>query len=646
DSYRNYNGDTKTRDKDSFAVVFTGGVEDSLENLSYTKTWFSDLSKKYPSSVILDTGSASLSQPLQMIYSDAPSLYLMGSAGYDWTAVSPALLSEGTESFASMIRSAGGSGNLVPYLTFSNVKADSQVSDSFDYYGVKDYAYLQKYRRTAAVFSVIGKEQIPSGSGFTVSDPISSAKKTVKEIQEGGTAENPNGGADIIICSADFGSGKDALQKAEKLAKNVSGIDLILLSDQSGKIEEKVGSTEIVSVGSGSKAAGVVLFKQKDENSEWKYSSFSVKQMPEDMTEDASLASWYQSMLGSGADAFENAYGISYESRLTTASKSFGTKKALTESDGDAGFGNLLADSYLTGAENLSDVASGNTVSVISTKAVSQTPSKGDVSSSDVMNIFASEGDAKSSDLAMVSFYLNGSDLEKLTELAADQVKEDAGSRLFFGGLKYSYNARRMSGNRTYQLSLADSNGKYKPVSKNKLYRVVTDQITAEQIQKLSDSKGNGAVLAFSMKDGNGQTIQEAEALSGNSQDNNAQGTVTACKCAVSALQTFGDSGIPSSYYKKDGRVEYTSSFTLSGIFEEANGIVITIAVIAGIAVLAVIIFLIVFRHIIHGSGTAHRRRRRSGHVKSGKFDSKTGRGSYRNSHEKPIFTNRKHKRW
>ena len=585
--YYYVNGKAKQKDKESLVLRITGGNAGSMDLVPSIAKYVGNAANQYPLSFTLDTGNSAMAAPYDSIFtSQAPALRILGQAGYDYAAIGATELSEGGKGLAGMLNTAAKSGDVVPYLTASNVNGGKSLKNALTAHGAGDgYVLLAKYGVKVAVFNLISPAAAGKVEGISVSDPVNTAKRIVKKVRK------ENGDAALIVCVTDHGN-SDSLDMEKQIASAVSGIDVIAAGGSvSSSAPEKQGSTRIVQVSRDSGQIGTLTFGVKADGSKWKtkYRSFRVNRISSGSGKDAAAASKVSSFRSKAKQAFRSEYGFSYTDVLTTADKAPGTAKELGTSKTDTGLSDLITDSYLRFAAKHGVRAD---VALLSSDAVKGDLPAGKIGMSEVSTMLSGE---KSYDGVagnpLVSFYVEGSSLKSLAELASSMAKAGDGQGLYFGGVSYTYNPHRLTGNRVYDMKLSDK----ADVKGSQRYLVVTDRDTLSAVQKLSEK--SSSALSVVLRDRNGRRVDRVNNL-------RRSGTTLRAWAAVSSqLESYGSKGLPASYTKADGRVNYDNSILPSHLMKGANrmtGVILAVIVIA----VCVLILLIILLVKIFGGGS------------------------------------------
>jgi len=615
DYYYDSTGTYTNRDKNTISIVFTSDINSNFDKLAKISTFAYNRTDKYPLSYLFDAGNYSMGAPYNIIFeSQAAELSTMGGAGYDATTIGNSELSHGASGLASMLTTAANSGNTVPAVVATNLKVSGALKKAFTKYGVKDYKVVNKYGKKIAVFGIIGKDSFDSANakGVTLEDPEDSAKAAVAEIQK--TEKD----VDMIVCLANTGNGGADSEQSEavKIAKNTSGINLIICGNSTAALSQPIeeNGTEIVSAGQNGDKAGAITFKLS--GSKYKMTSYKITNINGSIADDATvtaMAANYKNKLNS---YYFSNYGFTYSQKLTTSNYDFTSVSSFGTSKADDPLANLITDSYLYTA-NKSGVNAD--VSIMSAGSISDTISSGKVTAEDAYNVLSKGiGTDDKAGYPLVKFYLNGSELKAVAEAGSSTSKADKASRLYLGGLTYTYNPHRVFTNKVYDAKLTSGNT---AINDKTSYCVVTDINTAKKLSSIV-SKHH---MSITLKNKGGSKISNIASQTiykGNGQE------VKAWSGLATYLKSFG-STIPSKYGSTDGRIVYDSSFNPAHLIKQPNkmfSIMIAIAII----VIAAIILLIVL--LVGGFG-------RNRYGRSGK----RRRNYYpKQKKQRPIFSNKR----
>ncbi len=645
------------------SFVLTGDLNDCLQSTSMTaeesttitggfariKTVIDSITEEYPSSVVMDVGNFSVGTAYQSIEADyAPQLLLMGQMGYDITTLGAREFSQGLETLTSMLTEAAQGGeegtttwtyNLstwsfeqvttggwtMPTLVTPNIDWQSSLSqedtqdlwDALEAYGAKDYAIVEKDGVRIAVFSLLGYDAMEDAAetGLIWKDPAERATQIVREIQA-------NGEADMIVClfqneRVSF-SGNDSLEEAKAIAREVSGIDLIVAGSDGATGSATVNGTTIVSCGCDGAYVGHVLFEETASGT-YSFTSFDLLDVDGSVQQDEDLQETIDAFITQINSTYFSSFGYKYSQKLVT------NESAATS------VGDLIADAYLYAMQSAEgDSGEEVTVAFVSQEVIGTSLSEGKVTVADIFNLSAvGTGTDGSAGASLVSFYLTGKELKAVVELDASYSQEYPETAFYISGLTYSYNAYRIQGNRAYDIAFLKADGTTEKVDNDTLYRVVCDQATMEILTQAS-VESNGS-LHITPKDSQGATITstaKAVVKSGKKE-------MKAWVALADYVQTFSDKVIPASYTTAQaGKVDKTSINPIH-LFKSPNRFTLCLLLILIVPILLVLLVVAIYRR--------HRARR---HAREEKRFSGVRRHSIGN---KPVFKSKsraKRKLW
>ena len=612
------------RHKDSIAISFTGGDAASVAYMNRIGGYYTNEQKAYPVSFLMDTGNAASEAPLSAIFgTEAPVYRIMGAAGYDAAGIGQGEFSFGDSGLASALNSAVRSGDIVTYLSCSNVSVSGSLKKAYKNFGIEKYTVITRYGKKIAVFSVISKSAFDKAgiNGVKYSDYVKSAESIVKTIQK---KEDP----DLVICLANT-TDSDSLTESSRL-KNISGLDLVLTGGGKGNVSDS-GSAEVVQ-STDADSLSTVVFKTSGKS--YKYSKVVTTNLKK-VSAEGSVTSQINKFNKLSDKEYFSRFGLPYSKVLTSNTIDFGSAAELTKSRTDLGFTNLITDSYIYAAKKMAGVHQQDVVSILSPKTVSNVFAKGTLTSGGVYADLGKGSSAGTSGQSLTYFYLTGKELRNAAELTSSEYRRDPSKRLYFGGVSYIYNPHRFLSNKVYQFRLKSADGTTKSVDSAKRYLVIADENAAQVIRTISG--GHGQSLSVSMKDSGGHALSRAPYLkSGGKQ-------VKVWGAAARYVHSMGS--IPSRYSKTGVRMVYDGSILPSHLLKETNGVAGVMIAIAIVVVAVVILLIILLVHIFRGGrggrggGFGGRRRRDRDIFGGGR--SRKPRYPKRRKKERSIFTNK-----
>ena len=622
--YYDSNHKAQKRHKDSIAISFTGGAADSISYMDRIGSVYASEQKAYPVSFLMDTGNASSEAPLSAIFgTEAPVYRIMGSAGYDAAGIGKGEFSFGTSGLTSALNTAVKSGDIVPYLSCSNVTVSGSLKKAYKNFGIEKYTVITRYGKKIAVFSVISKSAFDKSgiTGVKYSDYVKTAESTVKTIEK---KENP----DLIVCLANT-TDSGSLTESSKL-KDISGLDLVLTGGGKGNVSES-GSAEVVQ-STGSSTLSTVIFKTSGKS--YKYSKVVTTDLKK-ASKKASVTSQISKFNKLRDKEYFSKYGLPYSKVITDNTIDFGAASALLKSRTDLGFTNLITDSYIYAARKMAGIHQQSIVSILSPQTVSSVFAKGTLTSGDIYADLGKGSSAGTSGQSLTYFYLTGKELQNVAELTSSEYRRDSSKRLYFGGVTYTYNPHRFLSNKVYQFRLQSSDGKTSTVDSSKRYLVVADENAAAVIKTIS--RGHGQSLSVSMKDSKGHALSSARILK------HGGSPIKVWGAAARYVKSMGS--IPSKYSKSGVRMVYDGSILPSHLLKETNGVAGVMIAIAVVVVAVIILLIILLVHIFRGGkggrGGFGGPRRRDRDIFGGGGRGRKTRYPKRRRKERSIFTNK-----
>ncbi len=191
--------------------------------------------------LVVDTGDL-FAGPVFTTFHGIPEVEAMNAIGYDVLAPGNHEFDQGIDTMVNALKKAKFA------VLIANAKTtDDGLKDIIKPYIVKDIAGVK-----VGIFGLITPD-LPRitnvGTAVTVDDPIAVAKEMVKKLRD-------EEKVDIVIAATHIGTPLD-----EKLAKEVSGIDIILGGHTHDVLYEKVGDTIIAHAGAKGEVLGYLDVK-------------------------------------------------------------------------------------------------------------------------------------------------------------------------------------------------------------------------------------------------------------------------------------------------------------------------------------------------------------------------------------------------
>ena len=596
-----------THDLHSHFLPQSDGQGNESGGYARLKTALDRERRSHPDALTLDGGDFSIGSLIQTLYTtQGAELRTMGAMGYDAATAGNHEFDHTGAGFAGMLNAVADSGDKAPALLMANYKPAVDNPDRLDIqramaaYGVQDYILLERGGVTYGIFGLMGEDSdacAPS-SGFVLGDMAGSAQRCVDALKEEG--------AQFIICLSHSGTnGKKKLSEDERLAEQVTGIDLIVSGHTHTTLTEPIlaGDTYIVSAGPYCQNLGSITISWTEDGSKT-LSDYHLTPIDQTLPEDGEIAAMVERWKGLVGGSYLAPYGLLYDEVVTVSGFDLPTPESGVQ-EGNA-LGELVADAFLWAVNNLEAEAAGVPTVTVTADGVLRAPLyPGEITTSMAFDVLSmGMGEDGTSGFPLVAVYLTGKELKAAAEVDASVTPLMPAAQLYMAGLSYSFNVHRMFFNRVTECRYYADGGNSYEIEDDRLYRVVTGMYSAQMLGTVRGKSMGLLSLEPKMADGVPVTDFEACIL------RDANGSEIKEWYALAAyLQSFGESGIPSRYAQSDGRKTVSRSWNPVELVENANWItILVLLVLAAAAVSAVFLT----RALCYA-----RRRRRYGKKKS-----------------------------
>lgn len=501
-----------THDLHSHLLPATNEEGESYGGYSRLMTAIDAQKKKFPDAVLVDAGDFSMGSLFQTAYaSEAIELRIMGAMGYDATTFGNHEYDYLPEGLASMLNSAVESGDPLPAIVECNYlppepgmpeySQDSLlVRRAFDNYGVQDYILLERGGIYYVIFGLMGidSDACAPNSAQVFHDCAETAQRVVDEA----TAfcrENYQTDP-LVICLSHSGT-ENGKGEDYQLAQKVTGIDLIVSGHSHTELEEpiQVNGTYIVSAGEYSKYLGMVQLRCASDGSV-ELENYSLIPIDDSLQEDPKIQSLTEDFKQAVEESYLSRYGLGFDEVLVQNPYPFESARDVMTPQHDSALGSLLTDAYRWAAEKTLGVPVD--VALTASGVIRESIPIGDVTVSDVFNI-ASLGVGTEGEL--VCAYLTGRDLKTVLEVDASVQPFMNVAHLFFSGVEYSYNTRRMIFNKVDSAMLRREDGTLAEIQDDRLYRIVTGRYVVGMLGSVESS--SMGLLKIVPRDENGEPI-------------------------------------------------------------------------------------------------------------------------------------------
>jgi hypothetical protein len=185
-------------------------------------------------------------------------------------------------------------------------------------------------------------------------------------------------------------------------------------------------------------------------------------------------------------------------------------------------------------------------------------------------------------------------------------------ARLYFSGLSYTINDKRLFLNRATDIQLMKADGSKEKLDNNKLYRVIADLYTCQMLGLVED--GSYGLLAVTPKDKDGVVIEDFE--KNIIYDNKEE--LKAWYAVASYIDSFEGNAIPAKYAAPEGRKVLNNSLNPIALLKQPNHVGLMLA---GILLIPFVIIVGIVLYV------RSRRKKHRGYDKS-IFKSKTKRSA------------------
>lgn len=609
----------------SVSIIFTGDMHSHLSSqdgwggFAKLKTTIDNIQTTHPDSFLLDAGDFSMGTPYQTIFmSQAAELRMLGLLRYDAATLGNHEFDYRPAGLAKMLDKAAeyrGTGleyvrmldeetgyyrwqeivyPLMPDLVQSNLDWKSTLSDpelgqegaklkqAMERYGVLDYAIIEKQGIRMAVFGLMGPEAISQApeAGVLWKDYIARAGELVAEIQA-------NGEADLIVCLSHAGyyNADGAESEDVKLAEAVPGIDVIISGHSHDTIEPEllVGDTIIVGCGAYSDHTGHLVLEREGDG--YAVSSYELLPMDESVPEDAGVLDAVGEFKSLVDEEYFSKYGYAYDKVLANNPIDFVPVYEFGGVQREEPLGNLITDAYIYAVKEAEREAYIPVdVAVVPKGVVRASLAKGPVTVAEAFNI-SSLGIGKDGvpGYPLVSVFLTGRELKAAAEVDASVSVLMNEARLYFSGLSYTINAKRLLLNRATDIRLTSQDGSSIKPENKKLYRVVADLYTCQMLGLVKE--GSYGLLSVTPKDKDGNVISNFE-------DHiiyDGKKELKAWYAVASYIDSFEGNKVPDTYANAQDRKVIADSWNPIELLKQPNHIGMMAA---GIALIPIVIIV------------------------------------------------------
>lgn len=485
------------------------GEQKNVGGVARINSVIKDIMKENPDLLIVDDGDFSMGTLTQTIFeTDAPELKVQSFMGFDFGVLGNHEFDYGSVALANMFKKAMEENATHPGLVLCNIDWSGELSpnqqllkDTFDAYGMKDYAMINKNGVNIAVIGVFGKDSLESAPTCELKflDPVDAVKKTVKEIKA-------NEQADMIVLLSHSGlNGKKGKSEDEVMAKSVPELDVIISghSHTALKNELIIGDTHIGACGEYGEWMGYYSLYQKA-NGRWATQEYKLYAIDDTIAEDketANLVDYYNSVID---EKYLKQFGYDADNVIAQNNVVFSTVTDLYKVHNDQNLGSFIADAYAYAARQAGFEVDG---AVSPSGTIRETIPTGDITIKETFNMYplgiGSDGIVG---FPLIKVYLYGSEIKTLGEVDATVSDIMDNARIFYSGVEESFNPHRVILDKLTNISMV-KDGLKQDIIDDKLYFAVTDLYSAQMIGAVN-SKSYG-ILSIVPKKENGEPITD-----------------------------------------------------------------------------------------------------------------------------------------
>ncbi len=589
----------------SFTTVTEEGTQE-VGGFARIKTLIDAQKEKNPDTLVLDGGDFSMGTLVQTVYEDeAAEIRMLGELGCQATVLGNHEFDYRSKGLANMLQTAATSGEKLPEMLVCNVdweameetgltEGQQQLRNSFDAYGMKDYAVFEQGDVSVAVVGVFGKDALACAPTCELlfSDPVEAVSETVEKIEE-------NEDVDMIVCISHSGTWEDESKSEDEiLAKSVPELDLIISGHTHTELPEPIvhGDTYIVSAGEYGKNLGCLSMKQK-EDGRWEMADYQLTAIDASVPEDETTQARAEEFMAAVDSGYLKDFGYTKDTVLAhNESVDFSSLDDLSNVHTEQNLGSLMADAFVYAVEN-AEGGEPVDVAVVPSGCVRDTYGTGDITVEDVFNSYSlGIGADGVPGYPLISVYLTGEELKIAAEIDASVSDFMTTARLYISGLHFSFNPNRLILNKVTDTYLVDDGGNRVELEDDKLYRVVADLYSGQMLSTVTDM--SYGLLSVVPKYADGTPIEDLEdviIMEGNRE-------LKAWDAIARYMQSFPDEdgdgigNVPLSYGEMEGRKQVIDSKNILDLMKNPNKYA---AMIVGVAAIFILVVVLLVRLVV-----------------------------------------------
>lgn len=579
----------------SFTTIMKG-EQKNVGGVARINKLIKDQLKKNSDTLLVDGGDFSMGTLVQTLFAtEAPELRMLGYMGYDFVTLGNHEFDYGSVALSKMFLRAKESGDNMPGLVVCNIDWSGELSDNqillkntFEEYGIKDYAMIEKNGVKIAVIGVFGKDSLASAPTCELkfSDPVEAVKNTVAKIK---TNEN----ADMIVLLSHSGlGGKAGKSEDEVMAKSVPELDLIIAGHSHTTVKEQIqiGDTHIVACGEYGEWLGSLTMNQRPDG-RWDMPYYELIAIDENVTSDADTLSRTDEINALVEKQYLEPLGYDLNKVIAVNDITFSTVQDLYSVHTDHNLGNFIADAYAYAARSVGVDVDG---SVSPSGTIRETIPVGEITMEEVFNMYPlGIGADGVVGFPLVEVYLYGSEIKTLAEVDASVSDFMTNARLYCSGVDISYNPNRMILDKVVEVKHI-KNGVESEFEDDVLYCAVTDMYSGQMIGAVNDKSFGILSIVPKDKDGNPLTDYNTQII----HDKNGN-EIKAWQAIAMYMESFDKNGdgiavIPDTYINgaNDRKVVIDSKNPVE-LIKHPKTPTIIVLVVGGVAILCVALIVI-----------------------------------------------------
>ena len=542
--------------------------------------------------LLVDAGDYSMGTLYQTIYTThSPALRLMGKMGYDATTFGNHEYDFRPEGLSQSLLTALETDEKLPLIVASNTQfpEDSNeglkhLESTFDAFGVKDYAVIEKKGLKIGIIGLMGEEADSNApmAEVTFQSIVEESKRVVGILKN---EEN----VDLIVALSHTGTdGKRGKSEDEILAKDVPQIDVIISGHSHTELSEPIIIGRTIIASSGRYAENLGLMNIVQDNGRWKIKDYNIKPIDSRYEQNVDMEETISGFKGDVEREYLDRFDLKYDDVIARAPFNFTPSLKIGDVQEEEPLGHLIGSAYKYAVKE----AEGSDyehidVAVVPSGIIRDSFTEGDITVRDIFKVSPlGIGKDKISGYPLIDVYLTGKELKTAAEVDASIQPIMSSAQLYMEGLKYSFNPNRIIFNKLTDISLLTDSGEEKLVD-DKLYRVVANLYTAQMLNIVGDQ--SMGLLSIVPKDKDGNQVDNFEDRIIYDKDEELKEWVALTQFLKASPEKDGTPTVDEYYAQKQGVKIVNVDTSIKARLEKPNKISLGII---GIIILIVIIII------------------------------------------------------